>query len=67
MDFYKDRTDVIIFASDTGVYAMDAVENASEKVTNFFPLYRGIKPVFQKTENTFLYVLDGENLMMVVI
>lgn len=67
LDFYKDRTDVIIFASDVGVYAMDAVENAPDKVVNFFPLYKGVKPVFQKTENSFLYVLDGENLMMVVI
>lgn len=67
LDFYKDRTDVIIFASDVGVYAMDAVENASDKVVNFFPLYKGIKPIFQKTEHSFLYVLDGENLMMVVI
>lgn len=67
LDFYKDRTDVIIFASDVGVYALDAVENAPDKVVNFFPLYKGAKPIFQKTENSFLYVLDGENLMMVVI
>jgi len=67
LDFYKDRTDVIIFASDTGIYAMDAVENATDKVVNFFPLYKGAKPVFTKTENSFLYVLDGQNLMMVVL
>ncbi len=67
LDFYKDRTDVIVFASDTGVYAIDAVENATEKVVNFYPLYKGIKPLFEKTENSFLYVLDGENLMMVVL
>lgn len=67
LDFYKNRTDTIIFASDAGVYAMDAVENATDKVVNFFPLYKGIKPVFEKTEDSFLYVLDGENLMMVVI
>lgn len=67
LDFYKDRTDVIIFASDAGVYAMDAVENATDKVVNFFPLYKGAKPIFEKTDNSFLYVLDGENLMMVVI
>lgn len=67
LDFYKDRTDVIVFASDTGVYAIDAVENATEKVVNFFPIYKGTKPLFEKTENSFLYVLDGENLMMVVL
>lgn len=67
VDFYADRTDVIIFASDTGVYALDAIENAAEHKANFLPIYKGAKPVFLKTDNTFLYVLDQENLMMVVI
>ncbi len=67
LDFYKDRTDVIMFASDNGVYALDAIENAAEHKANFLPIYRGTKPVFLKTDNAFLYVQDGENLMMVVI
>lgn len=67
LHFYKDRTDVVVFASDTGVYALEAVENAAENNANFFPIYKGVSPIFQKTDNSFLYVLDGENLMMVVI
>jgi len=67
LDFYKDRTDIIVFATDTGVYAMDAVEDALNNVVNFYPIYKGVNPLFQKTDNSFLYVLDGENLMMVVL
>lgn len=67
LDFYKDRTDVIVFAADTGVYAIEAIENAATQKANFFPIYKGTKPVFEKTDNSFLYVVDGENLMMVVI
>ena len=67
LDFYKDRTDVIMFAADTGVYVIDAVEHATEKVVNFFPVYKGSKPIFEKSMNSSVYVLDGENLMMVVI
>lgn len=67
LDFYKDRTDVIIFASDTGVYALDAIENAAENKANFLPIYKGVKPIFLKTDNAFLYVQDGENLISVVI
>lgn len=67
VSFYKDRTDVIVFASDNGVYALEALENAANNNANFFPVYKGVSPIFQKTDPSFLYVLDGENLMMVVI
>jgi len=67
LDFYKDRTDVIVFASDSGVYALEAISDAANNKANFFPVYTGTKPIFLKTDPTFLYVLDGENLLQVVI
>lgn len=67
LDFYADRTDVIVFASDTGVYALDAIPDAAKNKANFFPIYKGTSPLFLKTDPSFLNVLDGENLMQVVI
>ncbi|MHB1316248.1 MAG: hypothetical protein ACYCZW_00110 [Minisyncoccota bacterium] len=67
IDFYKDRSDVIIFSSDNGVYAVEAEKKAGENKANFFPIYKGVKPIFEKTDNSFLYILDGENLMMVMV
>lgn len=67
LDFYKDRTDVVVFASDSGVYALEALEDAVGNKANFFPLFKGTQPNFLKTDNSFLYVLDGETLSMVVI
>lgn len=67
LDFYKDRSDVIVFATDNGVYALEAIENAAQNKANFFPIYKGASPIFLKTDPSFLYVLDGENLLQVVI
>lgn len=67
LDFYKDRTDVIVFASDNGVYALEAVSDAANNKANYLPVYTGTKPIFLKTDPSFLYVLDGENLLQVVI
>lgn len=67
LDFYADRTDVIVFATDTGVYALDAIPDAAKNKANFFPVYKGTAPIFLKTDPSFLYVLDGENLLQVVI
>lgn len=67
VDFYADRTDVIVFASDSGVYALEVIEDAANNKANFLPIYTGTKPIFLKTDPSFLYVLDGENLLQVVI
>ncbi|MCX6703807.1 MAG: hypothetical protein NTV02_03940 [Candidatus Zambryskibacteria bacterium] len=67
LDFYKDRTDAVIFAGDRGIYAVEAIEDADLNKANFYPLYTGARPLFLKTDNSFIYVLDGENLMMVVV
>ena len=67
VDFYANRNDVIVFASDTGIYALEVIEDAVNNKANFFPIYTGTSPIFLKTEPSFLYVLDGENLLQVVI
>jgi hypothetical protein len=67
LDFYAHRNDVIIFASDSGIYALDAIEDAAKHKANFLPVYKGATPIFLKTDPSFIYVLDGENLLQVVI
>ncbi len=67
LDFYADRTDVIVFASDTSINALEAISDAANNKANFFPVYAGTKPLFLKTDPSFLYVLDEETLLQVVI
>jgi len=62
LDFYKDRQDVVIIASGDGIYGL---EIDSKNIQNFQPIYKGIRPLFVKKDNSSLYVLDNDNLMLV--
>lgn len=64
VDFYKESSDNILFASDVGVYLIDT---KAEGFQNFFPIYKGTNPIFINNATTSIYVLDGENLMLVAI
>jgi hypothetical protein len=67
LDFYKDRDDVAMVATENGIFDLELIEDAQYKGANIFPVYKGNEPVFLKTDPHFIYVLDGENLMQVVI
>ncbi|MFA5889214.1 MAG: hypothetical protein WCW47_00090 [Candidatus Paceibacterota bacterium] len=62
--FYKDRADVVIFSVSNAVYAIEVDKEGSQ---NFLPIYKGINPSFIEDNSNYIYVLDGETLMQVVI
>ena len=64
LSFYKDRSDVVMFSTLGSVFVIEIDEKGNQ---NFMPVYRGQKPLFMKTDSSFIYVLDGEVLMQVVI
>ncbi len=64
VSFYKNRNDAVIFSIGNTIYA---IETDTSSQQNFMPIYRGTNPLFIKTEPTFIYVLDGETLMQVII
>lgn len=64
VDFYKDRSDSLMFSTSNGVYV---IEIKSEGTQNFMPLYKGVKPSFLKINENSIYVLDESNLMQIII
>lgn len=64
VDFYKGRSDVIIFSTANTVYAIDSDSFGTQ---NFLPIYKGQNPNFIKNTENSIYVLDGENLMEIYI
>lgn len=64
ISFYKDRVDAVIFSTENTIYVIETDPAGSQ---NFMPIYRGTKPYFAKTDPNFIYVLDGEILMQIVI
>lgn len=64
VSFYKDRDDVVMFSTADSVYV---IETDIENVQNFIPVYKGENPLFVKNNPNFIYILDGNNLMQVVI
>ena len=62
IDFYKNREDVVLISSGDGVFAL---EIDSENIQNFQPIYKGKSPVFVKKDNSSIYILDNDNLMIV--
>ena len=62
--FYKNRIDSVIFSNGNSVYV---IEISKEGTQNFMPIYKGQNPSFVETDPNFIYVLDGENLMQVII
>lgn len=70
IDFYKDRTDVVLVAVNEGVYALEINEQNINQIDNSInqnlqPIYKGNDPLFVKNDNNSLYILDNNNLMMV--
>ncbi|MCX6702131.1 MAG: hypothetical protein NTX96_02990 [Candidatus Zambryskibacteria bacterium] len=62
--FYKDRSDVIVFSINNSIYA---IEVDKEGTQNFLPIYKGTAPSFIEGDSNYIYVLDGETLMQVII
>jgi hypothetical protein len=64
LSFYKNRNDAVLFSTLTGIYMIEIESNGFQ---NFMPVYTGQSPIFIETDPNFIYVLDGENLMQVII
>lgn len=64
ISFYKDRNDVLIFSTLNAIYVIEATKDGGQ---NFMPIYKGQRPEFIRSEDDFLYVVDGETLMQVII
>ena len=59
LDFYKDRNDVVIFAAEEGILALELDKT---KVQNLQPIYKGNEPMFYKNSDQALFVKDGQAL-----
>ena len=66
-DFYKNQPENVIFAESIGVYVIDTNLNENFSFTNFFPIYKGSKPIFIVKDNGAIYIWDNNNLLAVVI
>ena len=61
IDFYKNRQDVVIISSGEGVYVL---EIDSKNIQNFQPIYKGRSPLFVKKDDSSIYILDNNNLIL---
>jgi len=59
LDFYKDREDLLIFASGNGVFA---IEMDPRGIKNFQPIFTGTRPHFSQQDPQTFYILDGDQL-----
>ncbi len=64
ISFYKNRNDAIIFSTVDGIFVIE-IDNKGGQ--NFMPIYKGVRPSFIEADPAFIYVLDGENLMQVIL
>lgn len=58
-DFYPGRTDVLIIAAGTKVFALDVV-NTNPR--NYEPIFEGVSPIFFKDTDNSLFIKDGDSL-----
>jgi hypothetical protein len=66
LDFYKtDREDLALIAMDDGVYVLEINKNIQNP--NFQPVFIGSSPTFVKIDNDAIYILDGNNLLLLAI
>ncbi len=66
LDFYKTRNDVLVLASQTGIFAIEI--NKSGNTQNFQPIYKGTGvPKFSVKNEETIYILDGGILYIVFI
>ncbi|MES3004600.1 MAG: hypothetical protein V4690_00640 [Patescibacteria group bacterium] len=64
LDFYKNRTDVVMFSAGGAIYAIEVSKVGTQ---NFMPIYKGKDPFFVvETEKT-IYIDDNQMLMQVAI
>ena len=64
VDFYRDRSDAVVFSMYNSIYM---IETSKDGTQNFMPIYKGNDPSFIPANQGSIYVLDGDNLMQVVI
>lgn len=64
VDFYKNRSDVVIFSTLNAIYV---IEVSKEGKQNFMPIYKGTSPIFYKDSSDYIYVWDNGTLMQVII
>lgn len=62
--FYKDRSDSVIFSTNNAIYMIEIDKTGTQ---NFIPIYKGQNPYFIKGDSNYIYVLDGDTLMQVLI
>jgi hypothetical protein len=55
LDFYKDRHDVLVFAVENGIHAIEVDMRSTQ---NFQPIYSGKDPYFSKSDADTLFVYD---------
>ena len=66
VDFYKSRDDVILVASQNGIFAIELDKRGATQ--NFQPVYKGTaSPRFTIVDENGIYVLDGPLLFLVSI
>jgi hypothetical protein len=64
INFYKNRTDAIIFSTTVGVYVIEMDKTGGQ---NFMPIYKGQNPFFVADDTNFIYIQDNSTLMQVFI
>jgi hypothetical protein len=63
VDFYPGRKDVIIMASQNGVFAIE-IDGRGNR--NIQPIYKGKEPTFITYKNmNLIYILDDNNLIKI--
>ncbi|MEX1028346.1 MAG: PEGA domain-containing protein, partial [Candidatus Paceibacterota bacterium] len=61
--FYKDRDDVVVFATGNAVYALEVTPHGTRQ--NFQPIYEGTEPNFVVTGTSTIAVLDDGFLLSI--
>ncbi|TSD02080.1 MAG: hypothetical protein Athens071424_204 [Parcubacteria group bacterium Athens0714_24] len=63
IDFYPNRKDLIIFAMQNSIYAIEIDGRGGR---NIQPVYKGKDPIFTVySKDNFLYILDDQNLIQI--
>lgn len=64
IEFYKDRSDSLIFSTSDGIFMIEIDKKGQQ---NFMPIYKGTNPYFTKGNPNYIYVIDSNTLMQIVI
>lgn len=63
VSFFRDRSDVIIYSTQNGIFAAELNKDGEQNVQS---IYKGTSPEFVSSGASSLYVLDGETLLEIV-